>query len=178
MKKVLIIIGTVIAIILLNVAIFAGVSNNIVSLEEQIEESSSGIKIQEKRREDLLYNLVDTAKAYANYENDTLTKLAEARSSLNKGNTDEAKTILNAIAENYPKLKANEQYKQVMLEMATTENLIANYRENYNKQVKNYNKYVRKFPNNIISSILGYKKIDADYLKYDVSDSSPKNLWN
>lgn len=61
MKKVLIIIGTVIAIILLNVAIFAGVSNNIVSLEEQIEESSSGIKIQEKRREDLLYNLVDTA---------------------------------------------------------------------------------------------------------------------
>lgn len=123
MKKVLIIAGTVIAIILLNVAIFAGVSNNIVSLEEQIEESSSGIKIQEKRREDLLYNLVDTAKAYAKYENDTLTKLAEARSSLNKGNTDEAKTILNAIAENYPELKANEQYKQVMLEMATTEKI-------------------------------------------------------
>ena len=107
MKKVLIIIGTVIAIILLNVAIFAGVSNNIVSLEEQIEESSSGIKIQEKRREDLLYNLVDTAKAYAKYENDALTKLAEARSNLNKGNVDEAKTILNAIAENYPKLKAS-----------------------------------------------------------------------
>ena len=142
MKKVLIIIGTVIAIILLNVAIFAGVSNNIVSLEEQIEESSSGIKIQEKRREDVLYNLVDTAKAYAKYENDALTKLAEARSNLNKGNVDEAKTILNAIAENYPKLKANEQYKQVMLQMATTENLIANYRDNYNKQVKNYNKYV------------------------------------
>ena len=175
MKKVLIIIGTVIAIILLNVAIFAGVSNNIVSLEEQIEESSSGIKIQEKRREDLLYNLVDTAKAYAKYENDALTKLAEARSNLNKGNVDEAKTILNAIAENYPKLKAN---KQVMLQMATTENLIANYRENYNKQVKNYNKYVRKFPNNIISSILGYEKIDVDYLKYNVSDSSPKNLWD
>lgn len=178
MKKALIITGTVIAIILLNIAIFAGVSNNIVSLEEQIEESSSGIKIQEKRREDLLYNLVDTAKAYAKYENDALTKLAEVRSNLNKGNVDEAKTILNAIAENYPELKANEQYKQVMLEMATTENLIANYRENYNKQVKNYNKYVRKFPNNIISSILGYEKIDVDYLKYNVSDSYPKNLWD
>ena len=121
---------------------------------------------------------MDTAKAYAKYENDALTKLAEVRSNLNKGNVDEAKTILNAIAENYPELKANEQYKQVMLEMATTENLIANYRENYNKQVKNYNKYVRKFPNNIISSILGYEKIDVDYLKYNVSDSSPKNLWD
>lgn len=65
-----------------------------------------------------------------------------------------------------------------MLEMSTTENMIANYRENYNDQVKTYNKYIRKFPNNIISSILGYEKIDVDYLNYEVSENAPTNLWD
>ena len=74
--------------------------------------------------------------------------------------------------------KSNANYKQVMTEMATTENLIASYRENYNNQVKSYNNYIRKFPSNIISGIMGYKKINYNYLDYKVSSDSPKNLWD
>lgn len=177
-KLILIIVGIILAFILFNVCMFAGVNNRIVSYEEQIKESSSAIKIQEKRREDLLYNLVDTVKAYSKYESETLQKVTEARNKIDSGDLEEAKTILNVVAENYPELKANENYKQVMLEMSTTENMIANYRENYNDQVKTYNKYIRKFPNNIISSILGYEKIDVDYLNYEVSENVPTNLWD
>jgi len=177
-KIVLIVIGIIGAFILLNVCIFAGVNNRLVGYEEQIKESSSAINIQEKRREDLLYNLVDTVKAYSKYESETLQKVTEARNKLDSGDLDGAETILNAVAENYPDLKANENYKQVMLEMSTTENLIANYRENYNDQVKTYNKYIRRFPNNIISSMLGYEKIDVDYLEYETSEDAPTNLWD
>lgn len=177
-KLILIISGVVIAIILLNVSIFAHTSNRIVSLEEQIKESNSAIKIQEKRRFDLINNLVDTVKSYNKYESDTLEKITEARSKINEGDIDNAKAILNAIAEQYPDLKSNNNYKQVMTEMATTENLIANYRENYNDQIKSYNNYIRKFPTNIIAGIMGYKKIDFKYLDYNVSSNAPKNLWD
>lgn len=178
LKLTLIIVGIVLSVIILNICMFASVNNKLINYEEQINESSSGINIQEKRRADLLYNLVDTAKAYSKYEQETLSKITDARSKIESGDLEEAKTLLNAVVENYPEIKANEQYKQIMYEMSTTENMIANYRENYNEQVKNYNKYLRKFPVNIISGILGYKKVDADYLKYEASESAPTNLWD
>lgn len=177
-KLILIIIGVILSIVLLNVSIFAHTNNRIISLEEQIKESDSAIKIQEKRRLDLINNLVDTVKSYNKYESNTLEKITEARSKINEGDIDNAKAILNAIAEQYPDLKSNNNYKQVMTEMATTENLIANYRENYNDQIKSYNNYIRKFPTNIIAGIMGYKKIDFKYLDYDVSSDAPKNLWD
>lgn len=177
-KLVLIIIGIVLGIILLITGIFVGTSNRIVSLEEQIKESSSSIKVQEKRRLDLINNLVDTVKSYNNYESSTLEAVTQARSKIDSGDIDGAKNVLNAVAEKYPELKSNENYKQVMTEMATTENLIANYRENYNNQVKGYNKYIRKFPTNVIAGMMGYEKIDYEYLNYEVSSDAPKNLWD
>lgn len=177
-KLILITIGIILAVILLNVSIFAHTSNRLVSLEEQIKESDSGIKIQEKRRIDLINNLVDTVKSYNKYESNTLQKITEARSKINDGDIDSAKNILNAIVEQYPDLKSSNNYKQVMTEMATTENLIANYRENYNDQIKSYNNYIRQFPTNIIANIMGYEKIDYKYLDYDVSSNAPKNLWD
>ena len=177
-KLILIIIGVILAIVLLNVSIFAHTNNRIISLEEQIKESNSAIKVQEKRRLDLINNLVDTVKSYNQYESDTLLKITEARSKIDNGDIDGAKTVLNAVVEKYPELKSNNNYKQVMTEMATTENLIANYRENYNDQIKSYNNYIRKFPTNIIAGIMGYKKIDFKYLDYDVSSDAPKNLWD
>lgn len=177
-KLILIIIGIVLGIILLITGIFAGTSNRIVSLEEQIKESSSSIKVQEKRRLDLINNLVDTVKSYNNYESSTLEAVTQARSKIDSGDIDGAKNVLNAVAEKYPELKSNENYKQVMTEMATTENLIANYRENYNNQVKGYNKYIRKFPTNVIAGMMGYEKIDYEYLNYEVSSDAPKNLWD
>lgn len=177
-KLVLIIIGIILGVILLITGTFAGTSNRIVSLEEQIKESSSSIKVQEKRRLDLINNLVDTVKSYNKHESSTLEAVTQARSKIDSGDIEGAKTVLNAVAEKYPELKANENYKQVMTEMATTENLIANYRENYNNQVKGYNKYIRKFPTNVIAGMMGYEKIDYEYLDYEVSSDAPKNLWD
>ncbi len=177
-KLVLIIIGIILGVILLITSIFAGTSNRLVSLEEQIKESSSSIKVQEKRRLDLINNLVDTVKSYNKYESSTLEAVTQARSKIDSGDIDGAKTILNAVAEQYPELKSNENYKQVMTEMATTENLIANYRENYNNQVKGYNKYIRKFPTSMIANMMGYEKKDFEYLNYEVSSDAPKNLWD
>ena len=177
-KLVLIILGIVLGVILLITGIFAGTSNRIVSLEEQIKESSSSIKVQEKRRLDLINNLVDTVKSYNKYESSTLEAVTQARTKIDSGDIEGAKTVLNAVAEKYPELKSNENYKQVMTEMATTENLIANYRENYNNQVKGYNKYIRKFPTNLIAGMMGYEKIDYKYLNYEVSSDAPKNLWD
>lgn len=177
-KLILIIVGIVLAVLLVFVSIFAGTSNRIVGYEEQIKESQSAIKVQEKRRVDLIVNLVDTVKSYNKYEQDTLTQIVEARSKALDGNVDEAEKLINVVVEQYPELKSNENYKQVMTEMAVTENLISNYRENYNLQIKDYNKYIRKFPTNIIAGLMGYEKIDFDYLDYEVSDDAPKNLWD
>lgn len=177
MKKILIGIGVGIAVIILFITIIAGTNNRVVVLEEQIKESKSSIKIQEKRRVDLILNLVDTVKSYNKYEQDTLSKIVEARSKASDGKVEEAEKLMNIVVEKYPELKSNENYKQVMTEMSVTENLIAEYRNNYNDQVKSYKKYTKKFPNNIILSMLGYEKIDYDYLDYEVSEDAPTDLW-
>lgn len=178
MKKVLIIIGIVLSLLLVVGVKFATTNNRVVILEEQIKESSSAIKVQEKRRIDLIVNLVDTAKSYNKYEEETLTKIVEARSKALDGNVEDAENLISVVVEQYPELKASENYRQVMTEMSVTENLIAEYRNNYNEQVKGYNKYVKKFPNNIILGMMGYEKNNYDYLNYDASEDSPKNLWD
>ena len=93
--------------------------------------------------------MVDAVQEYQDYEGNTYQKVTEARAQASSGNVDAAKTTLNAVAENYPELKANENYKQLMNELAITENKIAQIRNNYNEQVKSYNKFIRQFPNNI-----------------------------
>ena len=177
MKTKLIIIGVILAVILLFVGIFASKNNSAVTLEEQIFESKSAINIQEKRREDLIYNLVDTVKAYAEHEKGTLTQVIEARAAAANGHIDDAKMMLTAVVEQYPELKANEQYSNLMVELTSTENMIANYRNNYNMQVKKYNAYIRKFPNNLILTLLGYDTIDENYLSYEASEDAPRNLF-
>lgn len=177
MKKYLIIAGIILGVILLITGMFAGTNNTAISLEEQIKESKSSINIQEKRREDLLYNLVDTVESYNKYEQDTMTKIVEARTKASNGQVEEAQVLINAVAEQYPELKSNEHYKTLMTELSATENLIAQYRENYNIQVKQYNKYVKKFPNGMILNIMGYERLDNSYLEYDASEDAPKNLF-
>ena len=144
MKKMLIIIGIVLSLLLVVGVKFATTNNRVVVLEEQIKESSSDIKVQEKRRIDLIVNLVDTVKSYNKYEEETLTKIVEARSKALDGNVEDAENLISVVVEQYPELKASENYRQVMTEMSVTENLIAEYRNNYNEQVKGYNKYVKK----------------------------------
>ena len=85
--------------------------------------------------------------------------------------------VISAIAEAYPELKANENYKQLMNELAMTENQIANYRSNYNEQIRSYNKTIRSFPNNIILGILGYERIETEYTDYNAPVDAPQNLF-
>lgn len=177
MKKILIIIGIIVAIIIFFISMFVSVNNSAINLEEQIKESSSAINIQEKRREDLIYNLVDTVESYNQYEQETMQKIVEARQNANSGNIENAELLINAVAEQYPQLKSNENYKTLMTELSVTENLIAEYRNNYNIQVKQYNKHIRAFPNNIILSIMGYESLDNTYLEYNISEDAPRNLF-
>lgn len=177
MKKILISLGIVLGVILMIIGMFIGTNNTAISLEEQIKESRSSINIQEKRREDLIYNLVDTVESYNKYEQDTMSKIIEARTKANNGNVEEAEILINAVAEQYPELKSNENYKTLMTELAVTENIIAEHRNNYNIQVKQYNKHVKTFPNSAILSMMGYEKLDNTYLEYEASEDAPKNLF-
>lgn len=160
------------------VALFAinGIQNKAIALEEQINVANSDIKVQEKRRVDLIYNLVDVVKQYDKHESETLKEVVEARNT-GKGDIGDVTTMINAAAEAYPELKSNENYKQLMTELSVTENMIAEYRSNYNKQVKEYNRYVKKFPNKQFLNLLGYEVTNLDYLDYDAPSDAPQNLF-
>lgn len=175
-KMGLIWIAGVISIGLLAVFSVNGVQNKAIGLEEQIKVADSDIKVQEKRRVDLVYNLVDTVKQYDKHEAETLINIVEARSEGN-GDIENVTTMINAAAEAYPELKSNENYKQLMNELSITENMIAQYRSNYNKQVKEYNRYIKKFPNKQFLNILGYEEGQFNYLDYNVSAEAPQNLF-
>lgn len=161
-----------------SVAKMFSVQNTAIGLDEQVKESASGIEVKEKRRVDLIFNLVDTVESYNKHEKETMVQLTEARTQAKNGNVDEAQLAINAVTEAYPELKADKQYDKLMTELSVTENMIAEYRENYNIQVKAYNKHVKKFPNNIFLSIAGYEKEDHKYLEYNAPESAPQNLFN
>lgn len=177
-KLPVIILAAVLAVALVFVFAFQGVQNHAISLEEQITTAQSEIKIQEKRRADLIPNLVDCVQAYDEHEYNTLMAVIEARGAGSDEVVSEVMTSVNVVAEQYPELKSNDNYKQLMTELATTENLIAQTRTNYNTWVSQYNTYVRKFPNSGILSMLGYERQSFEKLNYDVSSDAPTNLFD
>ncbi|ENZ12455.1 LemA family protein [Enterocloster clostridioformis] len=152
-----------------------GSRNKAIGLEESIETSMSDIKVQEKRRIDLLPNLVDTIKQYDKHEAETLQEIVDGRGST--GDIENVTTAITAVAEAYPELKSNENYKQLMTELATTENMIAQYRESYNKQVGTYNRYVKGFPARLFLSWMGYEILDYQRLDYQAPADAPTNLF-
>ena len=176
-KTTWIVLGIILAFVLLIVVVFASTNNKAVFLEEQINGAQANINVAEKRRVDLVYNLVDAVQEYQEYEGETLANVTAMRTSVANGDVDGAQVAINAVAEAYPELKANENYKQLMNELALTENQIAQYRNNYNEQVRAYNKMLRSFPNNIILGILGYEKIEATYTDYNAPVDAPQNLF-
>ena len=103
--------------------------------------------------------------------------VVEGRSS-GSTNIENVSTSIAAVSEAYPELKSNSNYKQLMTELAMTENLIANYRENYNKQVKDYRRYVKGFPARTFLNMLGYDKQDYKLLDYNAPETAPQNLFN
>lgn len=165
--KVLIGIG---AVVLFIVLWFFGSRNVLVSLKEDVEMQQSQIETTLQRRSDLIPNLVATVKGYATHEEEVFTEIADARSklagsiesgdmeSINEANTalDSALGRLLAISENYPDLKASEQFIALQDELAGTENRIAVARQYYNEKVNTYNTRIQSFPSSIVAGISGY----------------------
>lgn len=177
-KLPVIIIAVIIAVVLMFVFSFQGVQNHAIGLEEQITTAQSEIKIQEKRRADLIPNLVDCVQAYDEHEYNTLKDVIAQRGTNTDAAVQEVTTMINAVAEQYPQLQSNTNYQQLMTELAVTENLIAQTRTNYNTWVSQYNTYVRKFPNSGILSMLGYERQTFEKLNFDVSSDAPTNLFD
>jgi LemA protein len=175
MKRTCIIIGIVVAAALLLAGIFISTNNRAISLEEQILSADSDIQTQEKRRTDLIYNLADCVMQYDKHESTTLTELADSMSDGSNASIEDVQTTIEAVAYAYPELKSNENYKELMNELSTTENLISQCRTSYNNEVRSYNKFVRKFPNKQILSAMGYEVISYTYLEYSDSDREAVN---
>lgn len=150
--------------------------NKAYSYEESVKSAKSAISVQEKRRVDLIYNLVDCVKKYDKHESETLLSVTLGRSGTN--NVSEASTAIQAVAESYPKLTSDKNYERLMNELTLTENSIADYRENYNDCIETYNRYIRKFINRLFLGFLNYEKIEYDYLEYDAPETAPQNLFD
>lgn len=174
-KVFLIGVAAVFAVILMGVFGIQSSQNKAINLEESIQTALSDIKVQEKRRVDLVYNLADCVKQYDKHEADTLTAIVEGRGST--GDIENVTTAITAVSEAYPELKSNENYKQLMTELATTENLMAQYRENYNRQVGTYNRYVKGFPARVYLDWCGYERQEYQRLDYNAPVDAPQNLF-
>jgi LemA protein len=159
------------AIILLSVFWFIGSYNGLVKADETVNEKWANVQTAYQRRADLIPNLVTTVKAYSDYEGDVLTQLTEARASVGKATNpaqlqaaDEqissALSRLLVVVENYPNLKANENYLSLQDELAGTENRIKVERDIYNQAVKDYSIKIRRFPTNIVANMFGFGKKD------------------
>lgn len=161
----------IVVIIIILVASIVGSYNSLVNLSETVNEKQNQITVQLQRRLDLIPNFVNTVKGYAAHETaaikqvtDARTKLAGASTITDKANANNdlsgALSRLLVIVENYPNLKANEQFRALSDELAGTENRIAYARDQYNTVVKDYNAKIRSFPTNILANMCGFKEKD------------------
>ena len=177
-KIVLIIIGIIISFLLFCVISVQVVKNVTIDLEEQVAVAKSNIDVQQKRRADLIPNLVDCVKAYDKHEYETLMAAISARNMSNDAQVSEVQTLVAAVAEAYPELKSSKNYRELMNELSLTENAIANYRNNYNYQVRAYKNYIRRFPNSFMLALSNYDVLNYDYLVFNAPESAPTNLFD
>ena len=167
MKKILVAILALVGIVLLFVFSVQGVKNRAISYEESIEQADSYVKAEEKRRFDLIPNLVECVKAYDEHEYKTLTELAKARSTGTDADVKEIKTQIAAVVERYPDLKSQKNYQDLMNELALTENKIVEVRKAYNQQVTRYKRFVRQFPSKQLLSLTDYEVLDYERLEFE-----------
>lgn len=145
--------------------------NEIQTMDEEINNKWAQVENQLQRRSDLIPNLVKVVKSYATHEREVFTAVAEARSqmgtAIKTGDPQQVEAAerqfssalsrLIAVAENYPQLKADQQYIRLMDELAGTENRITVARMDYNNAVRDYNGYIRRIPTNITAAVIGAK---------------------
>jgi len=157
-----------IAVIVIIAGFFIASYNSLVKMRNWVKESWSQIDVQLKRRYDLIPNLVETVKGYAAHEKETLEKVIQARNMLMQGSPQDrvkadnmlegALKSIFALSENYPELKANQNFLKLQEELTSTENKIAYSRQLYNKTVAEYNIKRESFPTVLIAGMLGFNK--------------------
>ena len=161
----------IILIVLIVAAVYAvSVYNGLIVLKNRVDEAWSDIEVQMKRRYDLIPNLVETVKGYAAHESGTLEKVIQARNMAMAAHggvkeTAESENILTgtlkslfALTENYPDLKANENFLNLQAQLEGTENRIATERKRYTEAVAEFNTSIKKFPTNIYAGWFGFKE--------------------
>ena len=174
MKKSIIIIA--IAVVVLVIALLIGGYNGLVSKSEEVKTASANLDVMLQRRADLIPNIVNTVKGYASHETEIIEKVTSARTKLTSANTIDEKSAANSeltsslnalmvVVENYPDLKASQNFIQLSDELAGTENRISVARKDYNDAVEVYNLAVKRFPNNLLAGMFGFEQ--ADYFKAD-----------
>ena len=176
MKKKWIILIVVVVLLLVGYSSIKGTYNTMVLRDEGINTSWAQVENQYQRRVDLIPNLVNTVKGYANFEQETLTGVIEARSKATAVTIDPSNLSPEAIAnfdqaqqglssalsrllvtvERYPDLKASTQFQQLQVQLEGTENRIAVERRNFNQEVQGYNTYIRSFPKNLYANLFGF----------------------
>lgn len=114
---------------------------------------------------------MQVVEQFSKQELAVVDSVTEARAQLNSGDAEGALKTLNIVIENYPEITSGEQYMHLSTTISTCEQQIANYRDNYNQQVKNYRKYVRNPINKLILEWRGYEFIEVDYLEFDDSET-------
>lgn len=164
----------VIALIVIVVAIYISMYNGLQRAKVNTDESWSQIDVQLKRRNDLIPNLVETTKGYAKHERETLSKVVELRNQmvalpadidpqkkmeLSNQLTDSLKSIF-ALAENYPDLKASQNFTQLQEELTNTENKIAYSRQLFNSSAAVYNQKLLTFPSNVVAKMHHFTKVN------------------
>lgn len=163
-----------IAIIIIVVLIVAviWVYNSIINLRNNVNKSKSGIDVYLQQRFDLIPNLIEVTKAYANYENETLEKITNLRKKYKEKPDFEIGNELNyefnnimAVVENYPELKASEQFLKLQKTLIKIESQLQAARRIYNNDVTKYNTKITTFPNNIIASIFNFKEMQLFVLE-------------
>ena len=165
------------------VLIFIGVNNSMIGARNRCDEAWSGIDVQLKRRHDLIPNLVETVKGYATHERETFEKVTQARaeamtaqgpaqSSAAEGRLSAVLGDLRAVAENYPELRATENFQQLSRNLSEVEDEIQASRRIYNSNVQAYNTKIQVFPNSLIANSRGFQQKEFFEIE-DAADREP-----
>jgi LemA protein len=164
---------------------FVGTRNKLATEKEAINGTFSQVDADLQRRSDLIPNIVETVKGYAKEETTVFTNIANARSALAGAKSPQEKIDANnqldgalsrllVVVENYPNLKASENFKQLQFELEGTENRILQSRRRYNEAVQKYNTDLSLFPGNVVASMSGYQREDAYFKTEPGSRTAPK----
>ena len=175
----------IVGIIVVVAVMVIGIYNALVRLRNQVDNAWSQIDVQLKRRHDLIPNLVETAKGYMTHERGTFEAITEARSRAmganNPAEAGKAEGMLTdalskfmLVVENYPDLKANQNFLSLQETLTSTENKIAFSRQGYNDQVLFYNNKIQMFPSNIIAGTFNFTKRDFFEIENEAEREVPK----